>query len=153
MYKNGKSLGSCLVTILTGILLILAPTSLAASVVQIAGGALVIYGIYLGYCFAKSDYRSGMDLGISLLAIAGGLFMISNAYGLLEAIPTFIGIYLLVTGVCKLAVLPVTAIPDLLLGVILLACGFGVFSFALSLVGVFVLAGGIVDLINVIRYR
>jgi len=144
--KSNNTVSSAALMLVMGILLLIAPQSLMATFVRVAGILIVIYGVYEIINFMKAQDKSYISLILGAFGIIVGFVALGNPYGILDAVPLLLGIVLLVTGIQKLFIAPVMAIPDLIFGAILLICGFGVFSFALRVIGILVIVDAAMNL-------
>ena len=149
---ESRTLGTSLLTLLFGILLLLSPVAVAKTAVQAAGIGCVLFGV-ISLIRALQAGRRDSDLVIGIIAIVIGLLVAANALAILNAIPFFLGIYLLANGALKLSVYVPSAVPDLIFGVILLLSGFGLFSFALKIIGFIMIIIAVLDIAGVAAFR
>jgi len=137
---------NAVLTIIFGILMILMPGSLLQTAIRIAGVVVLVYGACCIYqAVATNKDKRIINIVIAIVAILVGVRMISQPAWFVGILPQAVGCYLILSGILKLA-MPLAAIPDLLLGIILVTNAFGLMSLAVRVVGIFVLAIGIADL-------
>lgn len=144
--KSKNDVSSAALMLVLGILLLIAPKSLMATFIRIAGILALVYGIYEIIFFVKAQNKNYLALILGAFSVIVGFIALGNPNGILDAVPLIMGIAILVSGIQKLFIAPVAAIPDLIIGAILLICGFGVFSFALRVIGIIVIVDAAMNL-------
>jgi uncharacterized membrane protein HdeD (DUF308 family) len=149
---ESRTLGTSLLTLLFGLLLLFAPVTVAKTAVQIAGIACILFGAF-NLLDAYRAGEKGLGMVIGIIAILIGLMVVSNASRILNMIPLCLGIYLVINAIMKMTVFPLSAIPDMIFGIILLCSGFGLFSFAMKVIGIIIIIIAILDLAGIHAYR
>lgn len=144
--KKKNSISTAALMLVLGILMLLAPKSLMASFIRVAGLLVLLYGIYEIITFVKSQFKNYGALIWGAVTVMIGIYALAKPNSILDAVPLILGICLLIIGIQKFFVLPVSAIPDIVFGAILLICGFGVFDFALRVIGIILILDAAADL-------
>ena len=166
MKDNKFSLISSILFLILGLILFIKPDTVIKSISYIMGGILIIIGLYKCFNYYIQDKRLQVvnhnELAFGVTAIVLGIVFICLASAIELLLRLFIGIWLIIAGLRRVALTFYTTNRDskfyalIIVGLILIALGLYVVlvsNLALQIMGLFMVLYSIIDIISIFVYK
>lgn len=162
IYSNSNNRLEAILSIIVGAILLFWPGLTSYLVLMVIGVLIIVFGIInlISYFRLDEEYKTYIALGSAIIPMIIGLLIILCWKFILGFFPLVIGILIIINSVFALPMAIeqikmkryidsiLSCFAPLIIGILIIFNAFGIATFAISLLGIVLIASGIIKLIN-----